>query len=80
MSALECALLQTFPRRFKWGDALSRWGHTNVREMIGEAVPPLFTKLHGERLMAILEGKARKLLPISDIRCEKGIKVARKSK
>ena len=59
LSMLECALLQTFPRRFKWGDALRRWGHTNVREMIGEAVPPLFTRAHGHVLRAILEGRLR---------------------
>jgi DNA (cytosine-5)-methyltransferase 1 len=40
LSPLECSLLQTFPKDFKWGDALKKVGHTNVREMIGEAVPP----------------------------------------
>jgi DNA (cytosine-5)-methyltransferase 1 len=54
LSALECALLQTFPRDFQWGDALAKWGHTNVREMIGEAVPPAFTRLHGEVLRGML--------------------------
>ncbi len=55
LSPLECALLQTFPRDFAWGDALTKLGHTNVREMIGEAVPPAFTKLHGEVLRSILK-------------------------
>ena len=55
LSPLECALLQTFPVDFKWGDTLERFGHTNVREMIGEAVPPAFTKLHGEVLRGILK-------------------------
>ncbi len=50
LSTLECALLQTFPFSFQWGDSLERWGHTNVRAMIGEAVPPLFTRLHGQVL------------------------------
>ncbi|MHB1034007.1 MAG: DNA cytosine methyltransferase [Pirellulales bacterium] len=59
LSMLECALLQTFPRRFNWGDALRKWGHTNVREMIGEAVPPLFTRAHGHVLRAILEGRLK---------------------
>lgn len=55
LSPLECSLLQTFPADFKWGDALKKLGHTNVREMIGEAVPPAFTKLHGEVLQGILK-------------------------
>lgn len=54
-SALECAYLQTFPEDFNWGEALEKWGHTNVREMIGEAVPPRFTRLHGECLRRLLE-------------------------
>lgn len=57
LSPLECALLQTFPRDFKWGDALKKVGHTNVREMIGEAVPPAFTKMHGEVLLGLLQQK-----------------------
>jgi DNA (cytosine-5)-methyltransferase 1 len=56
LSPLECALLQTFPRRFKWGTALATWGHTNVRAMIGEAVPPLFTRKHGRVLASLLGG------------------------
>jgi DNA (cytosine-5)-methyltransferase 1 len=55
LSTLECALLQTFPRSFEWGDALKKLGHTNVREMIGEAVPPAFTRTHGEVLLGILQ-------------------------
>jgi DNA (cytosine-5)-methyltransferase 1 len=54
LSTLECAWLQTFPRSFAWGDALKKWGHTNVRDMIGEAVPPAFTRLHGQVLLGIL--------------------------
>jgi DNA (cytosine-5)-methyltransferase 1 len=57
LSPLECALLQTFPRGFMWGEALRTVGHTNVREMIGEAVPPAFTRLHGEVLLGILRKK-----------------------
>ena len=70
LSTLECALLQTLPKRFKWGTALERWGHTNIRNMIGEAVPPVFTKLHGKVLRALLEGKRRlRLCPASGKRC-----------
>ena len=56
LSPLECAKLQTFPASFRWGDALAKWGHTNVRAMIGEAVPPLFTQMHGKLLLGLLNG------------------------
>jgi len=69
LSTLECALLQTFPSSFQWGDALERWGPTNVRAMIGEAVPPLFTKKHGRVLSQLLRGIPPRLaMPIQDPR------------
>lgn len=74
-SILECALLQTFPKSFKWGDALKRHGHTNVREMIGEAVPPMFTQKHGEILIKLLDGTTRiKSLSALNTRCKKALK------
>lgn len=54
LSPLECALLQTIPHSFRWGSALEKWGHSNVRAMIGEAVPPMFTKKHGRVLAHLL--------------------------
>ncbi len=57
LSTLECALLQTFPRDFVWGEALNKWGHTNARSMIGEAVPPKFTRQHGQVLRSVLDGQ-----------------------
>jgi len=70
LSPLECAKLQTFPDNFAWGDALKKYGHSNVRIMIGEAVPPLFTKQHGRVLQSLLHGRIpRKLLPKADSRC-----------
>lgn len=57
LSVLECQLLQTFPLDFRWGDALAKKGHTGVREMIGEAVPPHFTRQHGRVLAALLSGR-----------------------
>lgn len=56
LSPRECAYLQTFPDEFDWGDSIERWGPTNVRAMIGEAVPPRFTELHGRVVRGILEG------------------------
>lgn len=73
LSPLECSLLQTFPSDFKWGNALEKLGHTNVREMIGEAVPPAFTKLHGDVLYGILKRKwVRAPMASSDERITKG--------
>lgn len=56
LSPLECAYLQTFPGDFEWGDSLEQWGSTKVRAMIGEAVPPGFTTLHGSFLAGLLTG------------------------
>lgn len=43
LSARECALLQTIPYNFEWPKAQQfKKGHL-VREMVGEAVPPLVT-------------------------------------
>lgn len=56
LSPLECAQVQTIPLDFKWGDTLERYGHTNLRAMIGEAVPPLFTAMHGRLLVRLLSG------------------------
>jgi DNA (cytosine-5)-methyltransferase 1 len=58
LSMLECQHLQTFPRDFNWGDHLKCYGHTSLREMIGEAVPPQFTQLHGQVLASLLDGHA----------------------
>jgi DNA (cytosine-5)-methyltransferase 1 len=69
LSPLECAHLQTLPANFKWGDALKKWGTTNVRAMIGEAVPPKFTKQHGQILAGLLTGrKTRPAISSSDER------------
>lgn len=54
LSPLECALLQTFDESFQWGDSLKKYGHTNVRAMIGEAVPPLFTHKQGMVLKRLM--------------------------
>jgi len=70
LSPAECACLQTFPPDFEWGDAINVWGHTPVRQMIGEAVPPRFTELHGRVLAAIHEGRDSSLaIDSGDPRC-----------
>ena len=57
LSPIECALLQTIPPDFDWGDALKERGVTELRAMIGEAVPPRFTKQHGYVLKTLLTGR-----------------------
>lgn len=76
LSTLECARLQTIPEEFEWGCARALWGHTNVREMIGEAVPPRFTEKHGRVLASLLDGTCdpNLLLPRSDVRCARAAK------
>lgn len=72
LSPHECAYLQTLPDDFQWGDALKLWGHSNVREMIGEAVPPRFTEKHGQAIRAFLDASVDvPLLPFPDSRAEK---------
>ena len=70
-SPLECALLQTIPHDFIWGDVLARRGTTELRAMIGEAVPPRFTQLHGDLLLRVLAGDRADIagIPLTDPRC-----------
>ena len=76
LSSLECCHLQTIPADFKW------WEHEDehleqhsIRRMIGEAVPPKFTELHGRALTGLLEDNWN-LAPISvfDTRCVRACK------
>ena len=71
LSPLECAHLQTIPDEFDWGTALDDWGPTAVRAMIGEAVPPRFTEMHGRVLVALLEGRTEDLASANDRRVAK---------
>lgn len=74
LSPLECAIIQTFPKNFKWGDTLKKYGVTSIREMIGEAVPPLFTEKHGKTLCSLLNGDRNvKAMPDDDLRVKKAV-------
>jgi len=74
LSPAECSWLQTIPSSFQWGDSMEKWGHTGVRQMIGEAVPPRFTMLHGEVLAALAEGReGPQTLSQEDGRCKKAL-------
>lgn len=69
LSLIECAKLQTLPDSFQWGSAVEKFGEGPVREMIGEAVPPLFTELHGRALLQVVNGEiGDKLISLSDKR------------
>jgi DNA (cytosine-5)-methyltransferase 1 len=76
----ECAALQTFPDDFRWknGDgihAIDEMGINEVRAVIGEAVPPLFTEKHGKVLRALLENEDDvNLIEAGDERCQKAVK------
>lgn len=86
LSTLECARLQTFPADFAWGDTLEKYGPTNVRDMVGEAVPPLFTRKHGKVLVSLLRGEFNQAaLPKNDQRVRRaekklGLKVEKEKK
>ena len=71
LSPLECSLLQTFPADFDWGDALGKRGVSELRAMIGEAVPPHFTKMHGEAMVSLLPSPSANvpLIDQADKRC-----------
>lgn len=73
LSALECCHLQTIPDTFRWtkDDAWPLEVHL-VRRMVGEAVPPQFTELHGHAVRGVLEDDWC-IAPISmyDARCRR---------
>lgn len=71
LSALECSHLQTLPNDFRWTDDANANIEVHVvRRMIGEAVPPKFTELHGRAIIGILNGKwPFPLLSMYDDRC-----------
>lgn len=55
LSARECADLQTVPRWYRWHTALEGRQKYLVRNLIGEALPPYFTFLHGRVLASLLK-------------------------
>jgi len=74
LSVLECAALQTFPSSFHWGSVPKEFGLTNVRAMVGEAVPPAFTYLHGAVIRSLFTRRST-VTPIafSDSRVQKAL-------
>ncbi len=69
LSARECGDLQTVPRWYDWQAALEGRQRYLVRNLIGEALPPFFTYLHGKVLASLLRSgsvNARRLLAAED--------------
>ena len=56
LSILECADLQTVPRFYDWQRARDNGTMYLIRNLVGEALPPYFTYLHGQFLSALLGG------------------------
>ncbi len=54
LSILECADLQTVPRFYDWKRAEDNRTCYLIRNLVGEALPPYFTYLHGQYLAALL--------------------------
>lgn len=75
LSIRECAILQTFPDDFDWGDTVKSWGSGKVREMIGEAVPPKFTFQHGKILQSLIDNEedATEMLAMRDSRYKRAV-------
>lgn len=61
LSILECADLQGVPRCFDWSPATDVGKTYLVRNVIGEALPPFFTYLHGRAIRQLLMGQAHML-------------------
>ena len=82
LSARECADLQTVPRSYDWSVALSGRQKYLVRNLIGEALPPYFTFLHGRVLASLLlNGKVspKKLITVADVRIDDAAARGRRS-
>ena len=57
LSIRECADLQTVPRFYDWQWAVETRHTYLARQVIGEALPPWFTFLHGQVLRKLLDGE-----------------------
>ena len=71
LSPLECGYLQTIPTDFEWTDGTNcKIEHHFIRRMIGEAVPPKFTEMHGQAILGVLTDQwPFPLISIYDHRC-----------
>lgn len=54
LSILECADLQTVPRFYDWQRARDKGTTYLIRNLVGEALPPYFTYVHGQFLSNLL--------------------------
>jgi DNA (cytosine-5)-methyltransferase 1 len=60
LSIRECVELQTVPKAYSWEWAMEDGHHYLIREVVGEAIPPWFSYLHGQVLKELLAGKLPK--------------------
>jgi len=61
LSIRECADLQTIPRTYDWLWAIDAGLKYMLRQVIGEAIPPWFTYLHGKALRDLLAGRSPRI-------------------
>jgi DNA (cytosine-5)-methyltransferase 1 len=73
LSPRECADAQTIPRSFEFRGNGGSCSGGLVREVVGEAIPPWFTFLHGLALRSLLNGLAASphLLTVDDYDIER---------
>jgi len=57
LSIRECVDLQTVPPPYRWDWATKREHYYLIREVVGEAIPPWFTYLHGKVLKQLLKNE-----------------------
>jgi DNA (cytosine-5)-methyltransferase 1 len=67
LSIRECADLQTVPRFYNWDWALNTRHTYLARQVIGEALPPWFSYLHGSILQDLLSQR----VPVSELASSK---------
>ena len=57
LSVRECLELQCIPKSYRWDAAIDQGRFYLIREVVGEAIPPWFTYLHGRVLRQLLSEK-----------------------
>lgn len=61
LSLREGAMIQTFPREYRFAEDPTELGMLKIGRLIGNAVPPELGRLIGERILEFLEGTDRQI-------------------
>lgn len=61
LSLREGAMIQTFPREYRFAEDPAELGMLKIGRLIGNAVPPELGRLIGERILEFLEGTDRQI-------------------